>query len=218
MKSGVEKYFDIVAASYDSGKIKYSYYYENLKKLLKTLIPKNKKVFEIGCGTGDLLISVKPKYGYGMDISNQMIRIASAKYLKKLQIHFSTQWPKEKYDYIFMSDVIEHLENPEKTFKKISSLMNSKTIFINTMANPIWEPFLMFWEQMGWKMKEGRHKRRNFKEINSFMERAGLKVLKHDYRLLFPVRIPLITNFVNKYLEKPFKKFAFIEYIVAVRS
>ncbi len=54
MKSdlSVEQHFDRVAKNYDYGKRKYSYYYESLKKLLGELIPKNKKVFEVGCGTG----------------------------------------------------------------------------------------------------------------------------------------------------------------------
>jgi ubiquinone/menaquinone biosynthesis C-methylase UbiE len=72
-KTVVEKHFDKVAGNYDLGKRKYSYYYSNLKKLLGFLIPQNSRVYEIGCGTGDLLVSLKPKVGYGMDVSGQMI-------------------------------------------------------------------------------------------------------------------------------------------------
>lgn len=217
-KTIVGQHFDKVASGYDSGKRKYSFYYENLKKLLGELIPKNKRVFEIGCGTGDLLASLKPKYGYGMDISNQMIKISKTKYQDSKNLHYSTDWPKENFDYIFMSDVIEHLENPIEVFQKISKLMTKNSVFINTMANPFWEPALMVAEKLRFKMPEGPHNRIKNKELGIMLGRTGLKVAKHDYRLLVPVKIPYFTNFVNNLLERPLKKLAFIEYLVAVKA
>lgn len=217
-KNIVEKHFDKVAESYDSGKRKYSFYYESLKKLLGSIIPTNKKVFEIGCGTGDLLYSLKPKYGYGMDISQKMVELSKSKYKKNTNLKFSTAWPNEKFDYIFMSDVIEHLENPGDVFNNAERLMRKDTVLVNTMANPLWEPLLMFWERRGWKMEEGKHKRISYEEIEANLRGAGLKVVNHDFKLLIPVEIPFITAFINKYLERYFRRLSFVEYLVAVKS
>lgn len=215
-RTKVEKHFDRVAKDYDFYKKKNSFYYDNLKKLLGILIPKNSNVLEIGCGTGDLLASLRPKEGYGMDISHEMVAIARSKHKLERNLTFSTLLPEEKFDYIFMSDVIEHLEKPGKTFKEISKLMDKKSKLVITMANPVWEPLLMFWEKMGWKMKEGPHNRIKYQKLKIQMEMAGMRIVKHDYKLLMPVKIPGITNFANKYLEKPLKRLAFIEYFIAV--
>lgn len=217
MKTKVEKHFDKVAKNYDSGKQKYSYYYSNLKKLLKSMVRPKSKVLEIGCGTGDLLASINPNRGFGQDISPEMIRIAKNKYKNNKHLKFSTVWPSDKYDYIFMSDVIEHLEEPDSVFKKIYKLMNGDSALIITMANPKWEPLLMFWEKMGWKMREGPHERIGFEEIHGILKRNGLKIIKHDYRLLIPIEIPVITELVNRYLEPKLKKYAFIEYFMAAK-
>lgn len=211
----VEKHFDKIAHSYDSGKKRYDYYYSNVKFLLSTLIPKGKKVLEIGCGTGDLLASLKPKYGFGVDISKEMIKIASKKYKN---IKFSTKYPKQIFGYIFMTDVIEHLEDPKKEFTKIFNLMDKNSVFINTMANPIWEPLLMFWERLGLKMPEGPHSRLQFNIIQSMLLKIGFKVVKHNYYLLIPIQLPVITKFVNRFFEKYFKKYAFIEYFIAKKG
>lgn len=217
-KNTIEKHFDEVAKSYDSGKERYSYYYSSLKTLLGELIGKNKRVFEFGCGTGELLASLKPKCGYGMDISGEMIKKAKKKYSNNKNLNFSVSLPKEKFDYIFLSDVVEHLEDHKDTFMKLKRNTDSSTKIIITMANPIWEPLLMIWEVLGWKMKEGKHKRVSFGELKRILESVGLKVAKHDYKLLIPIKIPFVTNFANKYLEKPLKKLCFIEYFVAVKA
>jgi len=230
-KTKVEKHFDKVAKDYDFYKNKNSFYYDNLKKLLKSLIPVNKNVFEFGCGTGDLLALLKPKVGYGFDISGGMISIAKVKYKKAKNLTFSAVFPSiinnqqstidyiftskdGKCEYIFMSDVIEHLENPEKEFRRLSKLMNNKSKLIITMANPFWEPFLMLAEKLKLKMPEGPHNRITNYELRIMIEKAGMKIVKHDYALLVPVKIPVITNFANKYLEKYFRRLAFIEYFV----
>lgn len=218
--STVEKHFDKIADTYDMGKIKYSFYYSNLKMLLRKLIPEKKTVLEIGCGTGDLLASLKPKNGIGTDISREMISAANYKYKSNSSLMFLYQnYPeiKLKPDYIFMSDVIEHLEDPQKMFNKISNMMNKDTVFINTMANPLWEPLLMTWELLGLKMKEGPHSRIKYDKLRIMLEKAGMKIVEHDYKLLVPVKIPLITYFANKYLEKYLRRLAFIEYFSAVK-
>jgi 2-polyprenyl-3-methyl-5-hydroxy-6-metoxy-1,4-benzoquinol methylase len=216
-KSLVEKHFDKIAADYDYYKNKNSFYYRNLKKLLANLIPRNMKILEIGCGTGELLISLRPKYGYGQDISGKMIKMSRSKYKTNENIKFSTNWPKGKFDYIFMSDVVEHLENPGETFSKIVSHMDKDTIFINTMANPLWESILLTAEKLGLKMPEGPHRRITNSELGIILKKTGLKIVKHDYKLLIPVDVPFLSKFANTHLEKYFKKLAFVEYFTAVK-
>lgn len=213
----VARHFDEIAEEYDFYKKKNSFYYGNLKRLLHLFIPKDQKVLEVGCGTGNLLTSTNPKFGYGTDLSSEMIKIAKSKHKDDRNLTFSTLWPEGKFRYVFMSDVVEHLEKPESVFKKISNRMDSQSIFINTMANPLWELLLMAAEGLGLKMPEGKHRRIKYAQINKLLRNVGLKVIKHDYKLLIPIRIPFFTEFANKHLERHLKKLAFIEYLIAVK-
>lgn len=214
--SKVKKHFDEVSKDYDFYKQKNSFYYSNLKDILRKMIPENSSVLEIGCGTGDLLAFLKPKIGYGMDISTGMVKLAKVKHKNNKNLIFSVSYPRnKKFDYIFMSDVIEHLEKPDDVFKKVAELLSKKGKFINTMANPIWEPALMVAEKLGLKMPEGPHNRISFDELKEIMKKLGLKIIKHNYFLLIPIYLPVITSFINKNFERFFKKYAFTEYIVA---
>ena len=218
-----KEHFDKIAEDYDFYKEKNSFYYDNLKKLLSSLIPSGKNVLEYGCGTGDLLASLNPKVGIGYDISSEMIKIAQLKFKSKNNLKFTDKFSEvlihkslfiNHESFIFLSDVIEHLENPEKTFREIGKLMGHDTKLIITMANPVWEPALMVAEKLGLKMPEGPHKRMAFNDLRIMIEDLGMKITKHDYKLLVPVKVPLVTDFANKYLEKPLKKLAFIEYFI----
>lgn len=212
----VENHFNQIASDYDYYKKKNSFYYKNLKKLLKELIPKGKNVLEVGCGTGDLLNCLRPKQGYGIDISLEMIKRAKVKHHKS-NISFSTKrvsdFKGKTFDYIFMCDVVEHLENPKEMFKDISNVMTKDTIFICTMANPIWEPVLMLAERLNLKMPEGEHYRWSYNELRDKLLPRGVRIFDHDFRLLMPKDIPFITSFINKNFENIFKKYAFIEYV-----
>lgn len=214
-KSSVEKHFDKIAPKYDSYTKKRELHYKALKKLLRHLIPENKTILEVGCGTGDLLAALNPKVGIGYDVSSEMIRIARSKYKNRQNLSFSTSWPTGKFDYIFMSDVVEHLEDPKKVFMNISKLMNENSKFINTMMNPLWEPVEQVYTWLGMKMPEGPHKRYVFTSLRTVVSASGMKITEHDFTLLMPINIPLITNILNKHLEKHLRRLAFIEFFVA---
>ncbi len=211
MSSNIVKHFDNIAKDYGYYKQKNKFYYDNLKSLLCDLIPKNSNVLEFGCGTGDLISYLDTTSGMGYDPSVEMIKIAKSKHK---DIRFVTELPQNKFDYVFMSDVIEHLDNPIKEFKNIKNILNKNGKLIITMANPLWEPFLMIGEKVGYKMPEGPHNRIRYKDIKSLTKSLGLEIIIHDYKLLMPVHIPLLTSLFNNYLEKYLKKFCFIEYFV----
>ncbi|MBI3380329.1 class I SAM-dependent methyltransferase [Candidatus Gottesmanbacteria bacterium] len=222
MKSIVTKHFDNIASQYDYYKKKNSFYYSSLKLLLHGLIPPDKNILEIGCGTGDILSFLKPKLGVGIDISSKMIDIARKKYPME-NLHFVTS-PIDSYktqlqfDYILMADVVEHLTDIDKSFKFISKLTTHDTIFINTMINPIWEPLLAAAEKLNMKMPEGPHKRISFEYLKEIASIHGLKIITHSYFLLCPIEIPFVTRILNSIIEPYLRKFTFIEYFTATRS
>ncbi len=102
------------------------------------------------------------------------------------------------FDYIFLADVIEHLSNVSGAIRSVARLMHPETTLIVSMANPLWEPLLMLAEKLHMKMPEGPHTRISAKELISFCNEAGLRLVQRDYALLFPKYIPIFSNLVNR--------------------
>ncbi|PPR14939.1 MAG: hypothetical protein CFH33_01724, partial [Alphaproteobacteria bacterium MarineAlpha9_Bin3] len=78
-KNIIKNHFDKLASSRDIWIKKSKGFYSEDILCMKELIPSESKVLEIGCGNGNLLSSLKPSYGLGIDISKEMIIKAKEK-------------------------------------------------------------------------------------------------------------------------------------------
>lgn len=84
--------------------------------LIASLIEPKTKVLDIGCGDGSLLAFLKQSkdiYPYGIEISPTACKLAQEKGIKVFQKDITKEsLPTETFDYIIMSEVLEHLTNP----------------------------------------------------------------------------------------------------------
>lgn len=209
------EHFNNIARDYDYYKKKNWYYYAHLKNLYQEFIPPESRVLDIGCGTGDILVSLKPKYGLGIDISPEMIKVAQLKYEDKKNIEFLPGRIEElidylssqNFDYIFLADVVEHLENVPKTIKTIGQFTKPHTQLIISMANPLWEPILLILEKLKLKIAEGPHRRISLKELELILAKNNFRILDKGYRLVLPAFLPFLSDFLNKsFYQIPFLK------------
>ena len=84
------------------------YYHQYLEKNYQYLVPKGLRVLEIGCGKGELLSSVRPKDGIGVDQSEEMIRQARKEAPDLQFVHSRGEDVKLEgtFDVIILSDLL----------------------------------------------------------------------------------------------------------------
>lgn len=198
----IEKHFDGIVGEYDFWKRKNWYYYAAVKRIYKRLILEHSRVLEVGCGTGEILASLNPTVGVGIDVSGGMVKRAREKYTGAKNLLFQHSdiigfQTTESFDYIFLADVIEHLLDAPASIRAIARLMRPDTKLVVSMANPLWEPVLLFAEKLHMKMPEGPHTRISGKALVGICRDAGMTLVKRDFALLFPKYIPFFSNIVN---------------------
>lgn len=219
-KKNLADYFDQLAPERDSWRKKNWYYHQTLRNLCRFLVPEGSSVLEIGSGTGDLLNALKPKHGTGLDISQKMIGAARVKYpsLNWIQGDIDDDLELgEKFNYILMSDTLGFLNDIGKSFSNLIKLSREDTRLVITYYNYLWEPVLKLTELLGLKARQPIQNWISNQDTENMLYLSGFEVIKKGNKIIFPVRVPLISFFLNKIITNLplFSKLGLIQYIVA---
>ena len=188
----VGSHFDRVAPDYDRWKAKAHRYYAALKASLGEVVPPGSRVLEVGCATGDILASLEPDEGLGVDISPAMIALASRKHPRlRFQVHDLMQGPlDERFDYIVAADVAEHVPDLDAMMGALAGMLTERGVAVVVTANPLWSPVLHAAERLRLKMPEGDHEWRSRVDLASAAGRAGLHERSFDRSLIMPKDVP----------------------------
>ena len=223
-KSKTKEYFDTHAPKRGYWKKKNRYYYSYIEKFASFLIPENKRVLEVGCGTGELLAALNPSRGLGVDFSFGMIKIANTKHGHDKNLEFrvadteSDNWGvDEKFEYIIVADTIGYINDVESFFKKLHNLVGPKGKILIIQYNQIWEPILTIGAKLKMKMPFIDQNWLSVTDIENFFYLAGFEVVKRGSKLLVPKHIPIISNLFNKFVVNvaPFNKLGLVNFLIA---
>lgn len=104
--------WDKNAVKRDSWKGLGGWYHKRLTEYYKFLINPNQRILEVGCGLGDLLASLEPSRGVGVDFSAEAIARAKKRHphleFHQLDAHDLSSLAGE-FDVIVFSDAINDL-------------------------------------------------------------------------------------------------------------
>jgi len=165
--------------------------YKNVNNpYLYKLIPKNKKVLEVGCNTGNLghsLILKKNCKVYGLDYSKKAIDIAKTRLTKAIVFDLETYkipFEKETFDIIIFGDVLEHIRYPEIILTKFKKLLKKDGLVIASIPNVAninirWNLFWGNWNYKSWVVLDHTHMRFFTKKtIKQLFNNQNYKIIK----------------------------------------
>ena len=130
----------------------YNYDYEDLNDshvVLTRLVSDNAKVLDVGCATGitgTFLSKYKTKNIYGIEMDEKAIEVAKSKNIYKEIYNFAIgdkEDPeylkfynsKEKFDYIILADVLEHIYHPDEILIELSKKLNKDGKILVSIPN-----------------------------------------------------------------------------------
>ncbi len=202
-KREIQRRFDSLASRRRYWIDRNRYYYDELERYFRFLVPEGLSILELGCGTGDLLNALKPKLGVGVDFSPEMLKIGRERYpeleFRLADIEELEEWG-ETFDIIILADVIGHLQDIEESFRRLRGFCGPETRIIVSYYNFLWEPILKMGEAFGLKMPQQYQNWLSSEDICNLLSLAKFQVVKTECRLLIPKRIPLVSGFINRYL------------------
>jgi SAM-dependent methyltransferase len=218
-RSSLVKYFDGLAPECERWAKRNFYYHRELSKTFSFIVPPGHSVLEIGCGSGQLLASLKPARGLGIDISTNMVHLARQRHpdmefqvgdLEDLQLD-------EKFEYVIISDLLGFLHDVQRGFQNLQRVCTPRTRIVISYYNFLWEPVLKAGERVGMKAKQPLQNWLGDADVINLLDLAGFEVIRRIHRQLLPKRIPLLSTLSNRYLVNlpVFRHFGLVSVIVA---
>jgi SAM-dependent methyltransferase len=195
------------------------FYRQRLIELYRFLIPPGMRVLELGCGRGDLLASLQPSYGVGIDFSTAMIAAATAHHPELRFIHTGAHELdlREKFDYIICSDLVNELWDVQRVLEAAGSHCLPTTRFILNLHSNLWQGPRYLAARVGLARPQMIQNWLTPEDMSNLLYLAGFEVIRTSNEILCPFPAPLLAAFANRVLVKiwPFYYFGLANIIIA---
>lgn len=213
------EHWDSIGRKSDHWVSRGGYYHERIGEVYRYLVPAGQRVLEIGCGTGDLLASVEPEMGVGIDFSEEMIRRAEKNHpgLRFITGDIHDLDLDESFDTIILSDVVNDLWDVQAVFQRVKLLSKPETRIVINLFSHLWELPLKLAQKADLATPLLPQNWLTVEDVANLMGLAGFEVIRSWPEVLCPLRVPWFGDVLNQVLVRifPFHYFALTNFIVA---
>jgi SAM-dependent methyltransferase len=181
-------------------------YYRNIERLIRFIVPEGASVLEIGCGLGDLLASLKPAEGLGVDLSPRHVELARARHP---QLRFAVadaetldapEVAGRTFDFVVLSDTVGALNDVSAAFRALRRVCHPGTRVIVTYYNFLWEGVLGLAQKLRLKMPIPAQNWLGMDDLANLLELNHFEVIRKGMAQLLPIDVPLVAPLLNRYL------------------
>lgn len=213
------EHWSSIARRMDTWRSRGAYYHERITEIYRYLVSPDLRIIEIGCGEGDLLASLKPSIGVGIDLSEEMISRARRKHpdLRFVVCDAHEIDLEQEFDAIILSDLVNDLWDVQAVMNQLDGLCSSGTrVIINTYSR-VWELPLRFTQKRGLSTPLLPQNWLTVEDICNLLRLAGYEYIRHFNEILWPMKTPVLANLFNRYLVKmwPLSCFSLSNFIIA---
>jgi SAM-dependent methyltransferase len=186
------------------------YFYGSLTRVLRARIPPGQRVLDIGCGSGHLLAALEPSLGVGIDVSARAVARARTAYAGRNLHFFEGDGGDPRllaqvggpFDAIVLVNVVTHLTDVQRTLEALRAVCHPRTrVFIYSYSR-LWQPVLRLAELLRLKHRPPPDAWLPPEEVRGMLDLADFQVVRHDYAIVFPAHVPLLSNLLNRYVGR----------------
>jgi SAM-dependent methyltransferase len=199
-------HFDWVAAHNSRARHAQRDFHAQLLALYRHHIPEGSRVLEVGCGKGDLLASLRPSRGLGVDFSPRMLADARARHaasgLEFREGDAEGLAINESFDHIVLDYLTGYVGDIQSLLQSLQAAAHTRTRLHLTTLNTLWRWPLRWTEGAGAVMPQPPSNWLSHHDLINLLELAGWEVVAFERVQLFPYEWPLVSDFLNSVLVR----------------
>jgi hypothetical protein len=157
-----------------------------------------------------MLASLEPLSGVGIDINPAAIEEARTRHgASGLRFHelaaedvgkLTSGHAEGPFDYVILSGVLPQLYDLHTALEAIRTVCHDRTRIIICTFSRLWQPIIRFGEMLGWKARVPEESWIPPLEVRSLLAQCDFDIVQQEEGILWPLGIPLLSNFVNRWI------------------
>lgn len=191
------EHWDKVAQKRDHWNGMGSWYHNRLQEIYKFLVPHNQRILEVGCGKGELLASLQPSHGVGVDFSDEMITRARQTY-PSLEFHHldahNLSALHGKFDIIIFSDTINDLWDVQRALEEVKRFCTPHTRLILNFYSHLWQTPLTIAQSLNLASPMLAQNWLTGPDVENLLRLAGFESIRHTNEILAPLPLGGLAN------------------------
>ena len=195
-------------------------YHRRLRKVYRSMIMPGQRVLELGCGLGDLLAAVEPRFGMGVDFSEEMLERAARRHphlhFVKADVHGLADL-EGPFDVIILSDLVNDLWDVQAALEQLKPLMTAGTRVVFNLFSRLWQLPLEAAQRLRLARPVLPQNWLTVDDLVNLLHLAGLEAIRSWQECLLHLPVPVLEPLCNRFLVRlwPFKHMAFSNFVVA---
>ncbi len=179
-------------------------YRRRLGRIYRHLIAPGLRVLEIGSGTGELLASVEPGIGVGVDFTEPMVRQAASRHpqLRFIQADAHDLPLDEKFDVIILSDLVNDLWDVQAVLEQMRGLCHDRSRVILNFYSNLWQLPLRAATGLGLAHTPPGQNWLTPADVSNLLYLSGFETVRQWREVLWPIWTPGVEPLCNRWLAK----------------
>ena len=177
-------------------------YHRLIEQIYRFQIPPGKRVLEIGCGAGDLLASLRPSVGVGIDVSGEMVALARSLHPELRFEHGAGEHLElgQTFDYVVLSDLMPFVHDLLALFERVAAHCEPHTRIVVHSYSRLWRPAIRLAELLRLKPVKPMRNWVSPEDVQNLLLLSGLEPLTLTRRVVMPKRIPILSTLLNGFV------------------
>jgi ubiquinone/menaquinone biosynthesis C-methylase UbiE len=215
----VATFFDAFSLVEQRWRRRNSTYHRLIESMHRFLIPRGKRVLELGSGSGDLLAALGAERALGVDVSAGMTALARERHPELEFVNAAAEdfVCDQTFDYVVLSDLVPFAYDIQAILANVAAMTHPRSRIVIHSYSQLWRPVIGLAETLRLKERKPIQNWVTPEDLRNLLDLAGFEIVTVSRRILFPKKVPLLSAFLNGFVAYvwPFSHLCLTYWIVA---